>query len=172
MKPVVFSSILSKFKSSTLWGWHFLVPDDIASGFILGTDRRVVCTINDQLTLHCALMPNKNTWFILLNQSVQKKLKSPENSEIKISLIKDTSEYGMPMPEELREVLNQDIDADTFFHALTPGKQRSLIYIVGKVKNTESKIRKSLAIADHLTSNKGKIDGKLLYEALKEYNKI
>ncbi|MBK8517794.1 MAG: hypothetical protein IPL55_16360 [Saprospiraceae bacterium] len=59
-----------------------------------------------------------------------------------------------------------------FFHALTPGKQRSLIYIVGKVKNTESKIRKSLAIADHLTSNKGKIDGKLLYEALKEYNKI
>ena len=172
MGAVEFTSILSRFPSSPLWGWYFLVPTNIALPFVQGNDRRVVCIINDQLKLHCALMPNKDTWFIMINQGVQKKLKTPLGSEINISLIKDISEYGMPMPDELREVLDQDAEADTYFHKLTPGKQRSLIYIVNKVKSTDSKIRKSLAIADHLTANKGKLDGKLLYEALKEYNKM
>lgn len=172
MEAVAFTSVLSRFPSSLLWGWHFLVPHEIATLFTQGNDRRVVCTINEQLTLHCALMPNKDTWFIMLNQGVQKKLMTPLNSELKISLIKDVSEYGMPMPDELREVLDQDAEFDTYFHKLTRGKQRSLIYVVGKVKNSDSRIRKSLAIADHLTANRGKIESKLLYEALKEYNKM
>jgi Bacteriocin-protection, YdeI or OmpD-Associated/Domain of unknown function (DUF1905) len=172
MEAVVFTTVIDRFPSSPLWGWHFLVPPDIAAAFVQGNDRRVVCTINNQLTIHCALMPNKETWFVMLNQGVQKKLKAPLHSDLNISMVKDTSEYGMPMPDEFREVLDQDDDASTYFHQLTPGKQRSLIYIVSKVKNTDSKIRKSLAIADHLTANKGKLDYKLLNEALKDYNKM
>lgn len=172
MEAVSFTSILTQFPSSPLWGWHFIVPAIIAKQFIQGKDRRVICTINDKVTLHCALMPNKDSWFIMLNQQIQKKLQTPLNSEITVSLIKDESEYGMPMPEELREVLDQDPAADTYFHSLTAGKQRSLIYIISKVKNTDSRIRKSLAIADHITANRGSIDYKLLNEALKEYNKM
>lgn len=171
MEPVSFTTILTQFPSSPLWGWHFIVPGNIATQFIQGKDRRVICTINDEVTLHSALMPNKDTWFIMLNKQIQKKLQTPLNSKINVSLIKDESEYGMPMPEEFREVLDQDPAADKYFHALTAGKQRSLIYIVSKVKNTESRIRKSLAIADHITANRGTIEYKLLNEALKEYNK-
>ena len=116
MEAVAFTSVLSRFPSSPLWGWHFLVPHEIATLFTQGNDRRVVCTINEQLTLHCALMPNKDTWFIMLNQGVQKKLMTPLNSELKISLIKDVSEYGMPMPDELREVLDQDAEFDHTVH--------------------------------------------------------
>ncbi len=94
------------------------------------------------------------------------------NGPIKATIIKDESEYGMPMPEEFGEVLDQDHEADKYFHSLTAGKQRSLIYIVSKVKNTDSRIRKSLAIADHITANRGSIDYKLLNEAFKEYNKM
>lgn len=167
-----FKSIITQFPSSPLWGWHFLVPKEIVSNFVDGKDRRVVCTINHQIKLHCALMPNKDTWFIMLNQGVVKKLNVISNCEIEVSLIKDRSTYGMPMPDEFREVLDQEPDADSYFHALTAGKQRSLLYIVGKVKNVDSRIKKSLAIADHLCSNKGLIDYKLLNEAFKEYNKM
>lgn len=172
MEKVHFKTILAKFSDSTLWGLHFLVPDDIAPLFIEGKDRRVICSINDIITLHCALMPNKGTWFVMLNKEIFKKLNLVPNSEINVVISKDTSEYGMPMADEFREVLDQEPLADKYFHALTPGKQRSLLHIINTVKNSESRIRKSLAIADHLTVNKGTIDYKLLSEALKEYNKM
>ncbi|MFZ1749812.1 MAG: YdeI/OmpD-associated family protein [Saprospiraceae bacterium] len=172
MEEDIFVTILSQFANSPLWGWHFLVPNDIAIKYIDGKDRRVICTINDHITIHCALMPNKDTWFVMTNQQLVKKMNVPVNSEIKVCLKKDHSKYGMPMPEEMNEVLLQDPDADDYFQALTSGKQRSLIYIVSKVKNSDSRIRKALAIADHLTANKGAIEYKLLNEALKEYNKM
>jgi len=172
MEPLIFTTILTQFPSSPIWGWHFLVPPSVAQQLIQGKSRRVICTINDTVILHSALMPDKGTWFIMINQQIQKKLKIPLHGEITVSLSIDLSEYGMPMPEEFREVLDQNPDADTFFHTLTAGKQRSLLYIIGKVKNSESRIRKSLAIADHLIANRGSINYKLLHEALKEYNKM
>lgn len=87
-------------------------------------------------------------------------------------MTKDTSDYGMPMPDELNEVLAQDYQAYEYFHALTPGKQRNLIYVINKIKSSEIKIRKSLVIADHLIANTGKLDFKMLYEALRDYNKF
>ncbi|MBE62878.1 MAG: hypothetical protein CMB89_11005, partial [Flammeovirgaceae bacterium] len=65
---------------------------------------------------------------------------------------------------------DQDKLASEFFHDLTPGKQRNLIYIISKVKNTDSRINKALAIIDHLTERNGKLDFKLLNEKIKEYN--
>jgi hypothetical protein len=169
---MIFETVLDKFQSSPIWGLHFLVPNEIAKSFIDGNDRRVICTINDQITLYSGLMPAKDIWFVMLNQQVVKKLNQPIGSEITVSIEKDISEYGMPMPEEFKEVLDQQPDADHYFHALTAGKQRTLIYIVAKVKNSDSRIRKALAIADHITANKGQIDFKLLNEALKMYNKM
>jgi len=172
MEKIHFTSILTKFPNSTLWGWHFLVPDDIAKTYVNGKDRRVICTINDQLTIHCALMPSKDAWFVTMNQTNVKKLKLGPNSEINVLISKDTSEYGMPIADEFREVLDQEPLADKYFHALTPGKQRTLLHIINTVKNTESRIKKSLAIADHIVTNKGTINYKLLNEAFKEYNKM
>lgn len=172
METVNFSTTLSRFQSSPLWGWYFDVPNVIATEFTQGTDRRVICTINGQLTIHCALMPNKGTWFVLLNKENVKKINLPEHHEIKVSMSKDTSDYGMPMPDELNEVLAQDYQAYEYFHALTPGKQRNLIYVINKIKSSEIKIRKSLVIADHLIANAGKLDHKMLYEALRDYNKF
>lgn len=172
MNPVTFSTTIAHFTSSPLWGYYFPVSNEIASLFINGNNRRVICTLNDTISMHCALMPNKENWFVMLNKQVFKKLNLPLNSVIEIKMIKDESEYGMPMPDEFREVLDQDPDADVYFHNLTPGKQRSLIYLVGKVKSSDSRIRKALAIADHLTANKGNIDYKLLNEAFKTYNNL
>lgn len=83
---------------------------------------------------------------------------------------KNSSEYGLEMPEELAMVLEQDEEAKSYFDELTKSKQRSLIYIVLKVKNTDSRVRKALTIAAHLQQSKGTLDFKKLNEWTKYYN--
>jgi len=115
-------------------------------------------------------MPYPKGYFILMNQANVKKLNIKEGDPVNIVINKDTSEYGVPMPDSFLALLSQDEQGSAYFHQLTPGKQRSLIYIVGKVKNIDSQINKGLAILSHLTEAKGQLDFKRLNEKIKEYN--
>lgn len=67
-------------------------------------------------------------------------------------------------------MLEQEPIADKYFHALTPGKQRSLIYIVSQLKNPDPHIKKALGIVEHLKEEKGKLYFRLLQEKFKEIN--
>ena len=69
-------------------------------------------------------------------------------------------------------MLDQEETAKEIFESLTPGKQRTLIYIVLKVKNTDSRIRKALAIVEHLNESKGDLDFKRLNVLIKHYNNL
>jgi hypothetical protein len=166
---VVYETVFSRFDHG-LWSYHFPVPEDIARLFISGSERRVICTINQAHTMHSAIMPDKGNWFIMINRVLKEKLRLNVGDKVRIALEKDSSEFGMPMPEEMQICMDMDESGKAFFLNLTPGKQRSLIYIVSKVKNPELKIRKSLAILHHLNVNKGKLDYKMLNETFKLYN--
>ena len=154
---------------SNLWGYHLPVPKDIADKFIDGSNRRVICTINNY-SFPCALMPDKSDFFILINKETRIKLNLREGLEINMKIKKDTSEFGMPMPDSFQTLLDQDEEGKKHFNNLTPGKQRSLIFLVKKVKNIDSQINKGLAILDHLKLNRGKLDFRMLNEIIKEYN--
>lgn len=166
-----FSAIIENF-NSRLWGHHIKVPEDIAARFISGTHRRVICTFNQEIEIRCALMGSKSGWFILLNQSIRNQLGVSEGDTIRVNLEKDHSEFGFDMPEELEAMLDQDLTANAYFRELTKGKQRNLIYIVNKVKNTDSRINKALAIVHHLKEVNGKLDFKKLNEMIKYYNNL
>ncbi|MEQ8474435.1 MAG: YdeI/OmpD-associated family protein [Marinoscillum sp.] len=167
-----FKSHLQKFSeaNSGVYSLHIPVDKEIADRFINGTNRRVKCTINHQTTIFSGLMPFTAYWYILINQELQKKLGINIGDEVDIELEKDNSEYGMEMPEELQVLLAQDPLGNEYFHDLTPGKQRNLIYIVSKVKNSDSRLSKALAIVDHLVEMNGQLNFKLLNVKLKEYN--
>lgn len=158
--------------NSALWKYHFVVPNELAKQFVEGNDRRVICTVNRTEELRCALMPRNGTYFILLNNAVRKRLKLTLGETLEYTLQKDRSEYGFEMPEELQEALSQNKQAQDAFHQLTKGKQRSLIYIVVKVKSSDSRIRKALAIAHHLEESEGELDFKRLNELIKHYNRL
>ncbi len=155
---------------SPLWHYHIIVAEDIAKKFIVAENKRVICTI-DQITWPAALMKSQEYWFILVNNENRNKLGLKEGDEVVVNLVKDLSEYGFEMPEELGVLLEQDEEANRYFMNLTMGKRRSLIYLVQKVKNTHSRLSKSLAIAHHLKDVKGNLDFKLLNETIKAYNK-
>ncbi len=150
-------------------GWYFLdIPAKIGKRF--ETDpktRRVVCTLNGTHTFQCALMPNKGEFVISINKAIREKLGIEDGDKVNVELVADTSKYGLPMPEELAEVLRQDKEGSKLFHALTPGKQRSLIYVTAGAKGVDRRIHTALTILEHLKDNDGKVIGEKLMEEMK-----
>ena len=157
---------------SAVYGHHLDVPAAIVAPF-LNTDKRMICTLNDIVTIHCALMPKGNgQYMILLQKDLRKKLKVGLGDKIKVQMIKDESEYGMPLPEELAELWSIDPDADKVFHTLTKGKQRTLIHMISQGKRSETRTKKAIAIMEYLKSVNGKIDFKKLHQFIKNYNSL
>ena len=157
-----FKAFLSRFECN-LWQFHVVVPQKMANPFVTGNNRRIICTINKTEIFQTALMPlGDNNYFININKKLRDKLKLNEYEEIEVHLQKDESEYGLPIPEEFKELLFQDEVGSNLFHQLTAGKQRTLLYIIGKPKSTDLRIRNSIVILAHLKNNKGSIDYKQL----------
>lgn len=163
-----FKSTLSTMESP-LWNSHLPVPDRIATKFKQAGIKRFTCIIDDKYTFSCAIMPNGNgSFFILMNKDKVKKWKLNFGQQVQIKLVSDTSEFGMEVPEEFDVLLNEDAIFKTHFSNLTPGKQRNLLYLVGKYKSSDLKIEKSIIIAEHLKANNGKLDFKMLNQAFKK----
>ena len=165
----LFTTTLQKFDSN-LWGFHLPVPTGIAEEFIEGNDRRVFCNINNAIQIHGALMPYSEGYFLLLNKDLVKRLQLSIGGDVQLQLEKDKSEFGMPMPESFHALLDQDDEGNHYFEKLTPGRKRSLIHVVGKVKNIDSQLNKGLAILHHLKLEEGKLDYKKLNQLIKEFN--
>lgn len=164
-KTVKLTSILRKSKT----GWYFLdVSPQIAKRF--ETDpktRRVICTLNGSHTMQCALSPNKGLYSIGVNKPIREKLDLNEGDEVSIQLEPDTSKYCAPIPEDFEEILRQDPEGDRLFHTLTGGMQRSLLYMIGAVKNIDRRIHLGLIVLEHLKENNGKVIGERLAEEIK-----
>lgn len=154
------------------WHYHIPIPDVIAEQMMDETHRRVLIWIKDSGPYHMALMKAKECWYVLVNQELRKKLDLDEESAFAVKIERDHSEFGHDVPDEFQILLDQDEVGNEYFRSLTPGKQRSLIYIVTTVKNSESRMRKSLAIIHHLKLAKGKLDFKQLNEWIKHYNNL
>ncbi len=54
------------------------------------------------------------------------------------------------MPEELEAVLQSDQEVADIFHSFRPGRIRSIIYTIVRFKNSQTRIDKSLVLAENL----------------------
>ena len=167
LKNIKFNSVVERFDSN-LWHYHMVVPKSAAEKFVQQKISRVVCKLNDSVEFQCAILSaGKGVHFININKKIRDSLQLKEGSKLSVIISEDKSEYGLPMPEELEVALAQDDEGEKFFHALTPGKQRTLLYIAGQPKNTDARIKRALVILEHLKQMKGKIDYKELHRMLK-----
>lgn len=162
-----FEAVLEKLSDE--FGYYYVaVSRQINDAFgFKGNSRRVVCTLNGTVEYQCALMPKEGDFFILVNKKHRDQLGIVLGDTVRVELVRDESKYGLPMPEELREVLDQDTEGDRLFHALTAGKQRTMLYYIGKWKNIDRRIHYALTIIEHLKRNDGKIIFKELGDELK-----
>lgn len=162
-----FDAILQNHTNDA-WGFHIVVPKKIADAVIDGKSRRAVCVLNGEIEFQCGLMSNgRGELAVMINKTNRQKLGIEKGSPLKVEIRRDTSKYGLPMPEEFAEVLRQDDEGNELFHRLTAGRQRSLLYQVGAVKDTDKRIHRALIILEHLKNNNGKVNGEQLLESLK-----
>lgn len=153
--------------SSLMWYFRVQVPDNIMTHF-KSTDKRVKCSINGSAPIQFAIHSNGDgSFYLMLNKDIRKKLKLEAGDEIIVDIEKDESKYGIFVPDFFEELCFQDPEADKYFHGLTPGKQRSLLHIIGKLKSEHKQLEKALVIFEYLKEVEGQLDFKELNEAFK-----
>ena len=158
---------VGKFEGHPInYTYHLILPEDFARSLKEQKVKRVQVNIGD-LTLHKPVLHYQDVYYFTLAQKERKLLKVELGDSVEVLLLKDNSTYQIEIAEEMRILLEQDEEANQYFHQLTPGKQRSLLYIVNKVKSSDLRIKKAVTIIDHLKVNSGKLDFKALHQALK-----
>lgn len=163
-----FEGILEQ-SGNSLWGYHVVIPADVLEQMTaLGIGKRIICRINNTIETQSGIIPwGEGRQVVMLNKSIRDRLKINPGTSVHMEIGADESTYGLPMSDELAEVLHQDPEGNHLFHALTPGKQRSLIYWAGLVKNTDGRIKRALAITNHLKATNGKVNFRQLQDSLK-----
>lgn len=155
--------------SSTGSGWHFLIVEKSIVDKFQFPDKfkRVICSINGSEPFQCALMPWGDLFYIIVNKKKRDEVGVVAGDIVDVVLVKDESKYGLPMPEEFEEVLKQDPEGDRLFHALSKGKQRSMLYLLSRSKDIDMRIHQALIVVEHLKENEGKIIDDILVRQLK-----
>ena len=112
--------------------------------------KRVVCLVNG-IKIHCSIQRSKEFGFyIIVGKTTREKIKATYKDDLELEIQKDTSKYKSKLPTELSEVLRSDPEANRYFKLLTDGKKRSIIHVIEKAKQEETRINRSLKIAEKL----------------------
>jgi len=164
-----FKAVLKKMDSK-VYGIAIPVPKKVGDSFKKAEIARLVVTYNGTQKANCAFMPGmEKGYWLVINKQIRTKLKLEVGSSVDVMVEADTSKYGMPLPPEMEELLLQDPEGDEIFHKLTPGKQRSLLYIIGKPKSSDIRLRKAVAILEYLKMVNGKLDFPEMNEYVKNF---
>jgi hypothetical protein len=160
---IVFDAALQRTQGEGHWYILRVSREKIKPLGLSGNSRRVVCTLNDSKPIQRALFPIKaGDFFITVSKKLRDELRLAEGDNVRVSLSKDTSKYGLPLPKELKEVMRQDNEGEKLFHALTPGNQRLSIRLIDMAADVDKRIRRSLILIEYLKYT----DGKFVYNEI------
>jgi len=174
--PIIITTLSAAHENMNYGGiYHnvFRVPSGPVQAILARelNPTRVTVTINEQGTINRALLPDgSGNYFILINEDIRKRYALEPGKEVILHIEPDNSDYGMPLPTEVAELWDVDEEAKTVFHSLTPGKQRGLLYMIGKPKGPDTRIKKAVQIHEYLKSTNGVIDSKELNAYIKADN--
>lgn len=156
------------FSVGLLDQYHLHIPEAIFKPFAATNQSRVKLKVSfgdKTIQFYAAVKKDKNTgdYKLMFSKQKQKELGVVLNDYLEVQIFEDTSKYGVDMPEELEAVLLTDYDAYQLFESFTPGKKRSIIYAILRIKNSQSRIDKSLILCENL--KRGVTDPKLFLKA-------
>jgi hypothetical protein len=124
---------------------------------------RLVCTIG-KVSFQCGLMSlGQGDSYVLLTKKVRDATGVDVGGRVVARLRVDESPYGLPMPEELGEVLAQDEDGAQVFEKLTPGRRRGIIAMVSRHKSVDARVEHAVAVIEAI--KEGETDLKRLARA-------
>ncbi|MDB4292222.1 YdeI/OmpD-associated family protein [Maribacter sp.] len=133
--------------------YSLLLPIEIIQPFLDNKMKRVKVKASfegKELLFHAAIQKRNGNYYMMFGKRYQKQLGLFPNDYFQLQFFEDDSKYGVDMPEELDAVFGSDYDAFQIFEALTPGKQRGIIYAIVRYKSTQTRIDKSLLVCENL----------------------
>ncbi|MDA0940873.1 MAG: DUF1343 domain-containing protein [Bacteroidetes bacterium] len=139
-----FSAQIERFEMEA--AWHFIaVPADITDAVRAHQAGRYIITVNDAVTWHCGLLPTGDQrWFVAVSQEKIAAAQTKLGGWVHVDLAPDHSKYGMAVPEDLQDCLDDDPEFLKRFDAMLPGKRRGQIHHIASAK-TEATVAKSIA---------------------------
>lgn len=147
---VSFASRIGKL--DYLMGVHYVeVPEKIVKKLGGLNKQRLFCCINTHPKFQCGMMAlGEGRGYITVSKKKLKDFTLSLGDTIQVALTPDNSEFGMEVPEELIEIFAQDPEAEKRFMSISSGKQRSIIYYVSGVKNSDKRIERALKLINNL----------------------
>lgn len=131
---------------------HYLeLPVEIADEMRAMGYKRWMCTIQDAVTWSCGLLPTgEGTWFIVLSKQKMRSVEARLGDWLNVDLVPDESKYGMPLPEDLAEMLADDPEFEKRFDAMLPGKRRNAIHQIASAKTPETAAKRIMKLMEFL----------------------
>lgn len=149
-------------------GMHsIVVPDYIAEPFVNKGHSRVKVRASFEtktIDFFAALRKYQGQYTMMFSKNKQKELGLLSNDYFQLQLFQDTSKYGVEVPEEFEAVMLSDHEAFQIFESFTKGKQRGIIYMITRFKDSQKKIDKTLVLCENL--KRGVRDNKELLKSL------
>ena len=148
---VSFQSSLQRFDKKA-GAFYMIVPDEVAIRFVSGRKpERVRCRLNDSVDFQCAIRPmSDGRFYINLATGIRQKAKIKLGDNLTALVVKDDSEYGRDMPEELTVLLEQDREGNQLFQQLPGSHQRGIIHYVASAKSVQVRIDRALKMINRL----------------------
>lgn len=163
------TELVTSDRTGPVYHYMYVEKDQVKPLDIKGITRRVICTLNEKVTFPCSLMGNaKGGYKISVNKEHRDTAGIVPGSTCLVKLVRDDSEYGIPVPPELTAVLDQDPEGKKLFGSITNGRQRVVVWHVDKARAVDERIRRALIMIEHLKNNGGHIDDSRLYQDLKK----
>jgi len=130
---------------------HFVpIPPEIVADIKGKGARRVIATVNG-VTLKRALNSRKDgPTFLILGQQYIKQIGVTIGDRVDVQMEIDAEPDAVELVEEFQAVLDTDEEAAALFAEFTPGMQRSLNVHVAQAKQTDTRIKRALELAEKI----------------------
>lgn len=128
---------------------------------------RLLTSINGFFLTRGGLMAHKNgSAYLSIDQKTMQTFHLKPHQPFTIEIELDTSKYGLDVPLEFEEVLQQEPILNHRFSQMSIGKQRAIIYKISQLKNQDLRIERSLLYLKNLMQCEvGKEDFKVIYDS-------
>jgi hypothetical protein len=125
--------------------YHLEISAEIVNQMEKKRATRLICTIDNHVTLRCGLNHLGNgDFYIMLAKRYIKKIGKEAGEMISYTLEEDPNPLGVEIPEVLEVYLAQDPDAQVIFEKLTDGRKRTLIFSILRIKNVDKQVESIL----------------------------
>lgn len=128
---------------------YFPINKQLIMQYEKNSKTRFICTIDDSYTFSCGLNHlGEGNYFVMLTKDRMNNIGKSVGDSIAIQLVEDTSKLGIEIPEVLEILLEQDPRLNAKFAQFTPGKQRSIIFQMNKIKDLNKQVAKTIELID------------------------